>query len=617
MAKRKSESRNRSARGSARANGRAPARAAKSAGASRAKRVPRELPKAPSGVDGLDEVTGGGLPRGRPTLVCGGAGCGKSLLAMEFLVRGVTEHGEHGVFVSFEEPIADLVQNFASLGFDLPGHVEREELVLDHVHIERNEIEEAGEYDLEGLFIRLQHSIESVGAKRIVLDTIESLFSGLSNAAVLRSELRRLFAWLKSRKITAIVTAERGEGSLTRHGLEEYVSDCVILLDHRVVDNVATRRLRVVKYRGSMHGTNEYPFLIDDNGISVLPLTSLGLDHLVSNQRISTGIAGLDEMLGGEGYFRGSSILVTGTAGTGKSTLGAAFVAAACKRGERAVFFAFEEARGQILRNMTSVGIDLSTWVDKRTLSIQTTRPTYFGLEMHLVYMHKVVTEFEPDVVVIDPISNLVTSGSRDETKNMLLRLVDFLKGRGITAVFTSLTHTEAGSSEESELGVSSLMDTWILLRDVEVAGERNRGLNIVKSRGMGHSNQIREFVIGDDGVELCTPYLGQTGILTGSARLAEEARAAVAEGERVEDARQRLVELERKRRATQAQIALLQAELESENEAMRRLEERESRRTARAQGDSARMASNRSGSHARRAPSGTRRPTTSTRRSR
>lgn len=397
------------------------------------------LPKAPAGIEGLDEVTGGGLPRGRPTLICGGPGCGKSLFGMEFLVRGALDHGEHGVFVSFEEPIADLEQNVASLGFDLQEMVCKKQIALDHVRIERSEIEETGEYDLEGLFIRLEHAIDSVGAKRVVLDTIESLFSGLQDQSVLRAELRRLFHWLKDKGLTSVITGERGEGSLTRQGLEEYVSDCVILLDHRVIGQVSTRRLRIVKYRGSTHGTNEYPFLIGEDGISVLPLTSVGLAHGASKERVSTGLPDLDRMLGGTGIFRGSSTLLSGTAGTGKTTLSCAFSLAACERGERCLYFAFEESQDQILRNMASVGIDLARYVKDGRLRIVTTRPTFFGLEMHLATMHKAVDDFEPNLVIVDPISNLVNAGTQDEARNMLLRLIDFLKSRSITGVFTSL----------------------------------------------------------------------------------------------------------------------------------------------------------------------------------
>jgi circadian clock protein KaiC len=543
---------------------------------------PKTLEKSPSGIEGLDEVTGGGLPRGRPTLVCGGAGCGKSLFAMEFLVRGALDHGEHGVFVSFEEGIEDMTQNVASLGFDLPELVRKKQIALDYVRIERNEIEESGEYDLEGLFIRLQHAIDSVGAKRVVLDTIESLFSGLSNLAVLRAELRRLFKWLKDQRVTAIITAERGEGTLTRHGLEEYVSDCVILLDHRVTEQLATRRLRIVKYRGSTHGTNEYPFLIDADGISVLPLSSLDLEHAVSRERMSSGIPDLDDMLEGQGYYRGSSILVSGTAGTGKTTMAASFVAAACARGERCLLFAFEESPDQIQRNMAAVGIDLGRWVKSGRLRILSTRPTYFGLEMHLAAVHKALRDYRPTVVAFDPISNLIASGTLLDVQSMLLRVIDHMKGASITALFTSLTHTEANHSEDSELGVSSLMDTWLLLRDIELAGERNRGLYVLKSRGMNHSNQIREFPDHREGDQAARAYLGPSGVLTGSARLAEEVRTAADESERQGEIQRLEVEFDRKRRHLQAQISALQTDLETEEQLVQRLKEREGRRQER-----------------------------------
>jgi circadian clock protein KaiC len=451
------------------------------------------LPKAPTGIAGLDEVTFGGLPRGRPTLVCGGAGSGKTLFAIEFLLRGALEFDEPGVFMAFEETEQDLAQNVSSLGFDLEDLIAQKKLAIDHVHIERSEIEETGEYDLEGLFVRLGAAIDEVGAKRVVLDTLESLFSGFSNPALLRAELRRLFRWLKDRGVTAVITGERGEGAFTRQGLEEYVSDCVILLDHRVMDQISTRRLRVVKYRGTSHGTNEYPFLIDEQGISVLPLTSLGLDHPASKERISAGVPGLDAMLGGKGYFRGSSIMISGTAGTGKSSLAAHFADATCRRGERCLLLAFEESPAQILRNMGSIGLDLQRWIDQGLLRIESSRPMLFGLEMHLVHIHKRVKEFEPRVVILDPISNFTASGSVAQAEAMLVRLIDFLKTREVTAMLVNLT-ADVGEAKGS--GISSLIDTWLLLHDIEVGAEHRRVLHVLKSRGMEHSNEVREFRI-------------------------------------------------------------------------------------------------------------------------
>jgi len=464
------------------------------------------LQKSLTGIPGLDEITEGGLPKGRPTLICGSAGCGKTLLSMEFLVRGATQYNEPGVFMCFEEKAEELATNIASLGFDLKKLEREKKISIDHVHIERREIEETGEYDLDGLFIRLGHAIDSIKAKRVVLDTIETLFGGLSNDAILRSELKRLFGWLKEKGVTAIITGERGQGQLTRHGLEEYVSDCVILLDHRVTDQLSTRRLRIVKYRGSSHGTNEYPFLIDEHGISVIPITSLGLSHTVTSERISSGVMKLDAMMSGKGYYRGSSILVSGTAGTGKSSLGASFVQAACKRGEKVLYFAFEESPDQIIRNMRSIGVDLGKYVKNGSLKIHSSRPTLHGLEMHLAVMHKIVNEFLPQVVVIDPINNLLTSASGPEVRAMLVRLIDFIKTENITGFFTNLTSAGQDSLEETELGLSSLMDTWILIRNIELEGERKRGVYILKSRGMAHSNQIREFHLTDKGIDLSQP---------------------------------------------------------------------------------------------------------------
>jgi circadian clock protein KaiC len=521
------------------------------------------LPKSPTGISGLDEITLGGLPRGRPTLVCGAAGCGKTLFAMEFLLRGAEEFGEHGAFIAFEETEQDLSQNVRSLGFDLDKMVADGKLSVDHIHVERSEIQETGEFDLEGLFLRLGLAIDSVGAKRVVLDTLESLFGGFSNQAILRAELRRLFRWLKDKGVTAIITGERGDGQLTRQGLEEYVSDCVILLDHRVREQVSTRRLRIVKYRGSTHGTNEYPFLIDEDGIHVLPLTSLQLNHEVSQERISSGIPRLDAMLGGEGYYRGSSILVSGTAGTGKTSISAHFADATCRRGERCLYLAFEESPAQLMRNMKSIGVDLGPWVKKGLLRLESSRPTLHGIEMHLATIHKMVSDFKPRVVIIDPISNFSAAGTLAEAEAMLLRLIDFLKSRQVTAMFVNLT---AGGNawEKTDVGVSSLIDTWILLRDIELAGERNRGLYVLKSRGMKHSNQIREFLITSEGIRLEDVYVGPEGVLTGSMRAAQEDRERAAALAQQQEATRRQRELARRRAALEAQIAALHAEFEA-----------------------------------------------------
>lgn len=522
------------------------------------------LAKCPTGIAGLDDIMKGGLPRGRPTLVCGGAGSGKTLLAMEFLIRGAVQYGEPGVFIAFEETADELAKNVESLGFDTEKLSRQKTLAIDYVHIERAEIIETGDYDLEGLFIRIEHAVDSIGAKRIVLDTIEALFGGLSSDFILRGELRRLFRWLKEKDLTAVITAERGTDSLTRQGLEEYVSDCVILLDHRVIEQMATRRLRVVKYRGTSHGTNEYPFLIDEQGFSVLPVTALSLEHLATSERLSSGIPELDAMLSGKGYFRGSTVLITGTAGTGKTSLAAHFVDAACRRGERCSYFAFEESQSQFLRNMSSIGVNLKQWVDKGLLSIRASRPTLLGLEMHLVSLHKELERFKPQNVIIDPITDFEAVGTHCDAKAMLLRIVDFLKSCGITAVFTSLTSAESALGI-TEVSISSLIDTWLLLQSLENAGELNRGLYILKSRGMAHSNQIREFILTDHGARLLDVALGPEGVVTGSARVALEAKEAssIVARERASEVRRR--SLTRKRAAMQARFDALQAEFDAE----------------------------------------------------
>lgn len=525
--------------------------------------VLKRLPKSPTGITGLDEITGGGLPAGRPTLVCGAAGSGKTLLSLEFIIRGAMQYNEPGVFMAFEEKADELTTNVASLGFDLNDLQKKGLVKLDHVHIDRTEIEETGEYDLDGLFIRLGYAIDSIGAKRVVLDTIENLFSGLDNEGILRAELRRLFGWLKEKGVTAIITGERGESSLTRQGLEEYVSDCVILLDHRVANQISTRLLRIIKYRGSLHGTNEYPFLIDEDGLSVLPVTSLLLNAPVSTQRIASGIPALDKMLEGKGFFRGSSILVSGTAGTGKTSIAAFFANESCRRKERCIYFAFEESPQQIIRNMHSIGIDLQKHIDNGLLQMNASRPTLYGLEMHLVDIHKKIKKFKPRTVILDPITNLVTVGSVSEVKSMLVRLIDFLQAEQITVLFTALSLNTI-VNEQTDEGVSSLVDAWLLVRDIEANGERNRGMYIMKSRGMKHSNQVREFVITDQGLDLVDVYLGTDGVLTGSAREAQMLSEATGAVLRTHALSRKDIEIQRKRKVLEAKIASLQEEFDS-----------------------------------------------------
>jgi len=524
----------------------------------------KQLAKTPTGIAGLDELTGGGIPAGRPTLICGEAGCGKTLFGIEFIVKGATDYHEAGVLVAFEEKAEELATNVSSLGFDLDKLQKDKLLKIDYVHIDRSEIEETGEYDLDGLFIRIGHAIDSIGAKRIVLDTIENLFAGLSNQAILRAELRRLFQWLKTKGVTAMITGEKGEGpGLTRQGLEEYVSDCVILLDHRVTDQISTRRLRVIKYRGSMHGTNEYPFMIDEDGISVLPVTALKLNKEASAERVSSGMPSLDKMLGGKGFYKGSSILVSGTAGTGKTSFASCFAAETCRKGDRCLYFAFEESPNQIIRNMTSIDMNLQKYVDKGLLKFHASRPSLYGLEQHLVAMHKMIRQFKPTVVVFDPITNLITVGSVRDVKSMLTRLIDFLLDAQITVMFTALSLNTI-VNEQTDEGVSSLVDTWIMVRDIEFNGERNRGLYIMKSRGMSHSNQVREFVITDKGIDLVDVYLGPQGVLTGSAREAQKLQELTNQVLHKNALTMKDRELDRKRQVLESKIANLKSEFET-----------------------------------------------------
>ncbi|BAU93078.1 circadian clock protein KaiC [Methylorubrum populi] len=522
------------------------------------------LPKVATGIDGFDAITFGGLPKGRPSLVCGAAGCGKTLFATTFLVNGATRFDEPGVFMSFEERAEDLVANVASLGYDLDALVAQGKLAIDHVRVERSEIEETGEYDLEGLFIRLGFAVDSIGAKRVVLDTIETLFAGFSDETVLRAELRRLFGWIKDRGLTAIITGERGDGQLTRQGMEEYVSDCVVLLDNRVEDQITTRRLRVVKYRGSAHGTNEYPFLIDAEGISVLPVTSADLDYRIAEGVISTGIHGLDAMLEPGGFHRGTSILISGEAGTGKTMISSSMIDAACARGERCMAFVFEESGDQITRNARSIGLDLARHVESGLLRFEAARPSLYGLEMHLARMHRDIDRFAPSLVVIDPLSAL--RGPPAELQATMLRMIDLLKSRGITAVFTSLRE-DGEIDRDSAIGVSSLMDAWIKLLNVEANGERSRTLYVIKARGMRHSNQVREFTLSREGITLVDAYIGPAGVLTGTARVVQEAEEVAAALRREQENRRRQREAERRRQSLERQIEELRATLEAVEE--------------------------------------------------
>jgi circadian clock protein KaiC len=536
----------------------------------------KQLKKVLTGINGFDEITLGGVPKGRPTLLCGGPGSGKTLFGIEFIVNGALQFDEPGVIIAFEEKSDELATNVASLGFDLDKLQAEKKIKIDYVHIDKAEIEETGEYDLSGLFIRLGHAIDSIKAKRVVLDTIENLFSGLSNEGVIRSEIRRLFQWLKDKGVTCIITGERGTVTLTRQGLEEYVSDCVILLEHRVINQVSTRLLRVVKYRGTVHGTNEYPFLIDKDGISVLPITSLELNYAVSTEKISSGIPTLDDMLGdGKGFYRGSSVLISGTAGTGKTSIAASFANAACLRKEKVLFFAFEESPQQIVRNMMSIGIDLQQHIDKKLLKFQSSRPTVYGLEMHLVDIHKKIEEFKPKIIVLDPITNLVTVGTVSEVRSMLIRLIDFLQKGQISVLFTALTYNNA-VTEQADEGVSSLVDAWITVRDIESNGERNRGMYIMKARGMKHSNQVREFLITDEGLELVDVFLGPNGILIGSAREQQQLEEATGQELKTYAGTRRDREIERKKTVLEAKIASLNEEFESVKDELNRTHQEE-----------------------------------------
>jgi len=525
----------------------------------------KQLPKSLTGIQGLDEITDGGLPQGRPTLIYGSAGSGKTLLGVEFLINGATKYNETGVLMTFEETAEEITQNVASLGWDIEQLVRDRKLLLDHVAVPVRDIDFSGSYDLEGLFIRLSSAIQEIGAKRVVLDTLEVLFSTMEHHIV-RSELRRLFSWLKSQGVTAIVTGELGSNNSTLQGIEEYVSDCVIRLEQRTIEDLATRHLQILKYRGSKHGSNEYPFLINEDGISVVPITSVGLNSGVSDERISSGVPRLDTMLGGLGYYRGSCILVTGKAGTGKTSLASYFASATCDRGERVLYLASDESPQQMLRNQRSIGLDLQPHIDQGLLRFESVRPTAYGLEMRLANIYNWVQEFQPYLVIIDPMSNLSTSNNIKQTKNFLMRLIDLFKSSQITVFFTDLL-TVNGALEASEAGIPSLMDTWIELRTLENNGERNRALYILKSRGMQHSNQVREFVLNNQGIELLDVYLGESDFLIGSARIAQEAKDRMEKLNRCQELERKKRQLNQQQALLQVQITALQVQLVNERE--------------------------------------------------
>jgi circadian clock protein KaiC len=467
-----------------------------------------QLLKCPTGIKGFDEITEGGLPKNGTTLVSGNAGSGKTLFGIDFLIKGATDYNEPGILMSFEETEDELYKDVASLNMDLSGLVSRKKIVLENVVLERKDIQE-NDFNLEGIFVRLEYAIDSIGAKRVVLDSLESLFAGITDIGILRLEIKRLFRWLKEKKVTAIVTGETGQnGSYTRHGLEEYISDCIILLDNRIRDEMATRRVRVIKYRGSSHGTSEYPFVIDNEGLSVIPITSAGLAQPGTDKKVSTGIPSLDKLFKSKGYTRGSTILASGTAGSGKTSFAGAFALESCKRGERCLYFSYEESSGQLIQNLLSIGIDLAPWVEKGLLKIVSLRPSFLGLELHLLNVYKLVDSFKPKAVVVDPLTSLVGEGEYREVSSMITRMIDLFKSRSITTFFTSLVSATFQSNTSGEIGVSSLIDTWIVVRVVEdnEGRKRTREVFIVKSRGSNHDSDVHKFILSDNGI-IVIPY--------------------------------------------------------------------------------------------------------------
>jgi len=522
------------------------------------------LKKTPSGINGFDEITDGGLPKNRPTIICGNTGSGKTVISMEFLVKGALKYNEPGVFMSFEETREELATNMESLHFDLDSLIKKRKIYIEYLEIDKSQNIEAGRYDLEGLFVRLQNAITSIGAKRVVLDSLDALFYGLNNNAI-RPEIKRLFKWLKEKEVTAIITSESDNGFSTKNGLEQYVADCVIALDNRTVNQTTTRRIKIVKMRGSVHGINEYPFSIDMNGISVLPLISQLANQSLSTVRISSGVKDLDGMLDGKGFFEGSSILVSGSAGTGKTSIAISLINATCIKKIRGLYCAFEESSSQITRNMLSIGLDIEPYIKSGVLKMYSSRPTIQNLELHLIAIQKIIEEFDPKIIVLDPITNLIAEGINTEIRQMLAHFVDFLKSKNITVLFTAAITLETVKSNPSDEGISAMVDTWILVRDIETNSERNRGIYILKSRGMNHSTQVREFVITDNGLSLLPIYISAGGILTGSAKLEHTLQKEEQNKLFKNEIKTRNSEIERKRKMMEENIALLKTNFESE----------------------------------------------------
>ena len=461
-----------------------------------------KLPKSLTGIQGLDDITYGGIPQNRPTLLVGSIGTGKTIFAMEYIINGITMFNEPGVFMTFEEQTDELQINVTSMGYNLSKLIADNKIYLEHLHIDHREIQATGKYDIEGLFIRIEMAIEKVKAKRIVLDALDTLFIGL-DSQILRSEIKRLFFWLKEKKVTAIITSEVGDIFLTRLGFEEVVADCVIELNNRLNNQISTRRLRIVKYRGSYHSTNEYPFMIDHKGITIFPIISEAPQIIVSNERISSGIKQIDEMLDGRGFYVGSSILVSGSAGTGKSSIAASFIKDVCEKKGTALYCAFEEAPNQIKRNMASIGIFLEPYEKSGNLHFYYSRPTLQTLELHFIAIKKLIKQINPSVVILDPITNLMIENINSDIRTMLTRFVDYLKMEQITVLLTATLTVSSLELIQSNEGISSMVDTCIMIQEKNIIDSRRRTLYIMKSRGICNSKKEVEFIITSEGISI------------------------------------------------------------------------------------------------------------------
>ena len=521
-----------------------------------------------TGVKGLDDVLGGGIPQGHAMLLVGKPGTGKSILSMEYLLHGIELHKENGVYISFEESEKQIISNAASFGWKFEEMVKKNKLAISYIDMQPEQMRTVGDYDLSALILRVKGAIKKVNARRVVIDGINNLLSTFDDERIIRSDLLRLIREIKEVNATIFITGERGHDSWSKMGFEEYLADGLMHLDNRTDGNYQTREIQVVKCRGINHYTGKSPFIINSEGMSIRPLITADFDYKVLKSRVSTGIADIDNMLGGKGLYRGSTVYITGPSGAGKTSISSSFANGACSRGERALFLAFEESSDQIIRNMKSIGLSLDKWVNEKLLYFYTARATTNSLEGHLDNIMTMVREVEPTCVVLDPISAFRPIANENETKLMLIRLNDYLRARKITTVFTALS-SDGEYSEHADVQLSSIADTWIVVRIMDYKGERNNVMQLMKSRGMSHSRQMKEMYFTGNGLKLQNVYQGPEGVLTGAARIGQEKYEKLKEARNVIEIDKNRKKIERKKSLLEASIEALKHEYEEELEAL------------------------------------------------